>query len=257
MEGRIEDGYSFALYGYLGRGSWAGLEDVWLVLECWSDATFHQDWGQIARTFEFAIPQATLDSTGPVAMGGLIEVPSVDLAVGLPEGWVAADLTYPEIEVALGSLGPAGDWFVLQLEHGVGDGINQAAQDDVIVAIWAWPANHSTSWPEHCEVTIKKPEWESAAERVNALSAYIVKEGRVDMDLSTLVELPAGVASRFDYRWSSTSGGSDFTFLERGQQTTLACQDFDFGDDVDVAAKRDRWLAMAESLRFLSVETAS
>jgi hypothetical protein len=77
------------------------------------------------------------------------------------------------------------------------------------------------------------------------------------MDLSTLVELPAGVASRFDYRWSSTSGGSDFTFLERGQQTTLACQDFDFGDDVDVAAKRDRWLAMAESLRFLSVETAS
>jgi hypothetical protein len=251
-KGPIAEGQSFALYSYLGRDAWPGLEDEWLVLECWSDAAFHQDWDQIAGTFEFAIPQATLDSRGPVVIGGVIEVPSVDLALELAEGWVAADLTHPDIASVLGSMGPEGSWFALQLEHGVGDGISQRAEDGETVALWAWAADHGPAWPEHCDLTVKEPDWDSAAQHAEVAAAYIEKEDRGELDSAMLIELPAGEASRFDFRWSPTSGGSDFVLIERGRQIVLACSDHGFGDADDVAAKRDRWLAMAESLRFLS-----
>lgn len=251
-EGPIGEGQPFALYNYVGRESWPGLEDAWLVLECWSDAGFHQDWESIARTFEYAIPQATLDSTGPVVIGGRIEVPSVDLALELPDGWVAVDLTHPDLEAGLEQMGREGDWFGIQLEHGVGEGIEKAAEEDEIIAIWAWDGDHGLAWPEHCTVSVKPPEWDSIAQRVGVITEYIAQEDRGELDASTLVSLPAGDASRFDFRWSDTSGGSDFVFLERGQQQTLACSDQALGDPGDVSAKHDRWLAMAESLQFLT-----
>lgn len=46
LEAEPMDGPAFSLYSYQR-------DDAWLVLECSSGSTFHQDWEQIAKTFSF------------------------------------------------------------------------------------------------------------------------------------------------------------------------------------------------------------
>ncbi|MEA2026307.1 MAG: hypothetical protein U9O18_06420, partial [Chloroflexota bacterium] len=250
MEGTLDDGAAFALYSFLGRDAWAGLEDAWLALECWSDAQFHQDWEQIAKTFGYAMPAAVSESTGPLVFGGRIELPSVGLSLEVPESWVAADLTDPDLAEALASGGKAGEWLATQLEHSIGDTIDRKAEADQELVLWTWAADSTSGWPEHCEIELKASAWRSSAEMAESVSAYVADGEKAGDDQEwSLVELTAGEAARHDYDWTPTSGGTTYRFVEPRRQVTLSCQDYDFGDDADVAAKRHRWETIAETLQ--------
>lgn len=252
VEGSLGDGSAFILYSFLGRDAWPGLEDAWFVLECSSDAQFHQDWAQIARTFAYATPAAILESTGPLVFDGRIELPLAGLALDVPDGWAAADLADPGLDAALASGGRAGEWLAVQLEHSIGDAMTKRSAAGEELVLWAWATDSETGWPEHCEVVIKAGSQGSAAEMVERGQAYVDGNDELrDTQAWALAELPLGEAARFDYRWTTSSGGTDYYLVGPSDQVTLSCQDYGFGDEPDVAAKRQRWETIAESMQSL------
>ncbi len=253
MEG-VDDGGAgrFAMYSFLGHDAWAGLEGAWLMLECSSAAPFHQDWAMIARTFGYEMPEAMKASTGPLVFGGRVELPEASLALMVPPDWVAADVADPGIFAALDGGGKAGEWFALQLEHGVGDAIEQQKEDGREVLLWTWAPGWEAGWPEHCELIGRESLWSSAAEMVELGEAYLDDDGPRETQTWSLIGTPDQSIARHDYDWSATSGGSDFHLIEPDRHLTLSCQDHAFDDAGDAAAKRQRWQTMAEALETLS-----
>lgn len=255
LEGSDEAGRIFVVYNFMGRDAWPGLEDTWLVLDCWSDGTLHEDWQAIAGTFTFETPEEVLASGGPVVVGGRLESPAGGYALELPEGWIGADLLHPEVISRLESMGSATDWFADQLAGSLGETFADRAADGGPLSMWAWRPESGPFWTESCEVVTQESAWESVGELValHKKSYESDPELRPNHDWAR-IELPAGVVARHDFKWSSQIVGSEFIFLRGDQQIVLRCQDTDVGADEDVVTMRDRWLSIAETFRFLTEE---
>lgn len=254
LVGTAKNGTSYAVYTYLGRDARPGVQDDWYVLGCSSDGDFHLDWSLVARTFEFEPPPDVLAATGPVVLGGRIELPEEGIALELPEGWVAADLEHPDLASSLQSSTDSARWFAEALEGPFGESLNDRAEagDDVVAL--AWLPEDGPYWLESCEVSLQDSTWGSVDELVETGAAFSESDPELRDDHAwTSVELPAGQAARHDFWWSSTNGGTEYIFLDDGRQITLYCHHTRVSE-ADIGADRDRWLAIAEAFEFLPAE---
>jgi len=254
FEGTAQDGEAYALFSYLGRDAWPGLEDEWLVLDCRSNGTFHQDWRQIAQTLEFQPPPDIVASTGPVVSGGRIELPTSGFALVLPDGWVAADLAHPELSSSLQSISKPTRWFAETLAGSFGQSLDDRAAAGEDVQLWAWLPEDGSFWQESCDVTVEASPWESIDQLVDFGAEYVASDPEIQLDHTwAKVDLPAGEFARHDFRWSPTAAGSEYIFLDADRRVSLSCQDTGL-DDSEILASRDRWLSTAETFEFLPTE---
>ena len=249
MEGPLDSGDAFNLYSYLGREAWPGLEDAWLVLVCSSPGGARDLWVEIASSFAYRVPESVLASTGPVVLGGRAEAPAVGISLEVPADWMVVDLTAAEFESAISTFGTEGEWFALQLEHGVGDDIQRWEDDGGALVLWAWATDHGYDWPESCTVATGPQRFASVEELVDLGQSQVDAGPATEQtDQWSLVDLPAGEAARYDYDWTPTSGGVTYFFIRGDQQVEFRCSDQAFEDATDDQVKRDRWHVMAESL---------
>jgi len=254
FEGTSQDGESYALFSYLGQDAWPDLEGEWFVLDCRSEGTFHQDWRQIAQTFEFQPPADIVASTGPIVIGGRIESPVGGYAVVLPDDWVAVDLTHPELRSRLEPVNASTRWFAEALAGPFGQSLDDRAAAGEDVRLWAWLPEEGPFWLKSCELTVEASPWESIAELVEFGTGYVASEPDLHRYHTwSTVDLPAGEAARHDFGWSPTAAGTEYIFLDADRQVTLSCQDTAL-EDSDLVASRDRWFSIAETFEFLPEE---
>lgn len=254
FEGTTQDGASYALYSYLGVDARPDLEGTWFALDCRADGAFHQDWQQIAKTFEFRPPRGILAGSGPIVIGGRIESPTGGYAVSLPDEWVAVDLTHPDARSMLGSVNAATRWFAEALDGPFGESLDERAAAGQEVRLWAWLPEEGPFWLESCEVTVRAAGVDSITELVEIGAAYVASEPDLQPYHSwSKVDLPMGEAARHDFGWSPTAAGTEYFFLDAGRLVTLSCQDTALEAD-DVEASRAIWLSIVETFEFLPTE---
>jgi hypothetical protein len=254
FEGTAEDGESYALYSYVGEDTQPDLEGQWFALDCRADGTFHQDWRQIARTFEFAPPSDALTLSGPVVIGGRIESPQGGVALTVPDGWIAADLAHTDLRPKLGSVNAETRWLAEALDGPFGESIVDRAAAGQEVLLWAWRPTGGPYWLESCEVSVSTPAFGSIAELIEAGTAYVASEPELQPHHSwSQADLPAGEAARHDFGWSPTAAGSEYTLLDGSRSVTVSCQHTALAE-TDRDTSRGAWRAIAETLEFLSDE---
>jgi len=220
--------------------------DSWWVFGCGSRERPDDRWLSIAETFEF--PPT---GSGPVVLGGRIELPDVGFAVEFPDGWLTADLTHPDLIQQLESMPTTGSWLGAALEGSLGALFDDRMAIGHEMVLWASLAEEGSRNRQHCEAWVQESTMTSIRELVELNSEYFEDD---PTQTWARVDLPAGQAARNDVQWSPTSFGSDYIFLDGHRLVTLSCVQGIPAEGVDEAARRDAWLSIAETIEFLPAE---
>jgi hypothetical protein len=191
-------------------------------------------------------------NTGPVVLGGRIEVPSAGFALEVPEGWYAFDLSAPDLiaetevfDETTAMLVPTIE--ALRLENLAPD--IAAAEPLVDVPLWAFAPFDGPTAGELCTVLVEPFDSDSLDIFVDGLLLGMQEDmdGSDDYQLEYL-DLPAGRAAVLE-RAGVTPVGFEvemtaFSLLHDGRGYTLECG--------HLTRQADRWLSIAETFEFLS-----
>jgi hypothetical protein len=221
-------------------------ERVLVTLCTSSGALPRDDWLSIVETIEL-LPWAH----GPVVIGGRIEVPNAGFAIDVPHGWLAADLSHPDVVPELASMGEAGSGLADAMEGHLGASFDDRLALGHHMALWTSPADEGPENRQHCEAYVLKTVLTSIGQFVELYSSHSKDDPTQTWEQ---VDLPGGSAARNDYQWSPTSFGSDYTFFDGRRFVTLSCVQGIPVEGVDEAARRDAWLSIAETFEFLPAE---
>ena len=235
----VEDGLYSRSY-YLVSG------DSWYVLGCASRDRPADRWLAIAETFEF-LPT----TTGPVVIGGRIDLPDSGFGLEVPDGWIAADLRHPDLVPRLGSMATTGSWLAQALDGSLGASFDDRAKIGHEMLLWTSPAEEGPRNRQHCEVWVQESTLTSIGKLIELNSQRFADDSTQTW---AQVDLPAGQAARHDFGWSPTSFGSEYILLDGHRLVTLGCVQGVPVEGVDETARRDAWLSIAETLEFLPVE---
>ncbi len=220
--------------------------DSWYVLGCGSRDRPEDDWLSIAKTFEF-LPA----TPGPVVIGGRIELADPGFALEVPDGWIAADLTHPDLIQLLESMPTTGSWLGAALEGSLGALFDDRMAIGHEMVFWASLAEEGPRNRQHCEAWVQESAVTSIRQLVELNSEYFEDD---PTQTWARIDLPAGQAARHDVQWSPTSFGSEFVFLDGHRLITLSCVEGIPVEGVDQMARRDDWLSIAETFEFLPRE---
>ena len=220
--------------------------DGFAVLSCIGYDRPEDDWFSVAESFEF-LPA----TTGPVVIGGRIELPDPGFALEVPDGWIAADLTHPDLIQQLESMPTTGSWLGAALEGSLGASFDDRMEIGHEMVLWASPAEEGPRNRQHCEAWVQASTMTSIRELVELNSEHFRDD---PTQTWARFDLPAGQAARHDLQWSPTSFGSEYIFLDDQRLVTVGCVQGIPVEDVDEAARRDAWLSIAETIEFLPAE---
>jgi hypothetical protein len=189
-----------------------GLE---LGVSCFGYERPGDDWLRFAESIEF-LPAASR----PVVIGGRIEIPTAGFAIEVPDGWMGADLSHPDLVPQLESTGETGAWLVDALDGHLGSSFEDRVALGHEMVLWASRAGEGAENRQHCEAYVLKTVLTSIGQFVELYSSHAKDDPSQKWER---LDLPAGEAARNDYQWSPTSFGSDYTFFDGRRFVTLSC----------------------------------
>ena len=216
--------------------------------------------GWVARSVFGSRPQPTpaptparepAANTGPVVLGGRIEIPAAGFALEVPRGWYAFDLTAPDLQAEMRSfdrtaarLAPNIDG--LRLENLSPDIV--AAEPRVQAPLWALAPLDGPTAGESCTVMVEPFDLDSLEAYAAALEVGAQEEMDQPVDLEPeYVDLPAGRAVMIEQSGRSPVGFevemTAFSLLHEDWGYTLQCG--------GLARQADRWRSIAETFEFL------
>ena len=187
-------------------------------------------------------------STGPVVIGGRIEIPEAGFAIEVPDGWMGADLGHPDLIPQLETMGETGSWLVDALGGHLGASFDDRLTAGQEMVLWASPTDGGPLHDQHCEAFTRASSTDSVSKLVEVNAAHYADD---PTQRWRQIELPAGQVARVDFEWSPTAYGSDYVYLNGAQSVTLSCIHGVPVESVDAAATRSSWLAIAETFEFL------
>ena len=190
-------------------------------------------------------------STGPVVIGGRIEIPEAGFAIEVPDGWMGADLGRPDLIPQLETLGEIGSWLVDALGGHLGASFDDRLTAGQEMALWASPTDGGPLHDQHCEAFTRASSTDSVSKLVEVNAAHYADD---PTQRWRQIELPAGQVARVDFEWSPTAYGSDYVYLNGAQSVTLSCIHGVPVESVDAAATRSSWLSIAETFEWLPAE---
>jgi hypothetical protein len=233
-------------HGFYSRTYYLVSADAWFVLGCGARDRPEDRWLSIAETFEFLPVTA-----GPVVIGGRIELLDPGFAVEVPDGWIAADLTHPDLIQLLESMPTTGSWLGAALEGSLGVLFDDRLAIGHDMVLWTSLAKEGPRNRQHCEAWVQDSTMTSIRELVEVNAEHFEDD---PTQTWARIDLPAGEAARNDFEWSPTSFGSEFIFLDGHRLITLGCVQGIPVEGVDDAARRNAWLSIAETFEFLPAE---